>query len=203
MNNIYISFSPYIAKFLRKELSTGGKPIDIPEHLRSIRYWRTKPSCAHARLYELNRKPTLREMFIGALRVPGKKYPLSYVPYSLAFSEEEYKAMPASDEKRDELVAFLLPVTIPYGHAAHIPTNSKTIMAQTQGEQLHRAFIHYFYEQFSHFLHRYQQECMETMHIFTVMEAIEKFSEQYDLSSNDQYAIRKQYYRHRLMHPLP
>ena len=203
MNNIYISFSPYIAKFLRKELSTGGKPIDIPTHLRSIRYWRTKPSCTYATLYELNRKPTLREMFIKALRVPGKKHSLSYAPYSLAFSEEEYKAMPPSEEKRDELVAFLLPATIPCGHYAQIPTNDKTIMAQAQGEQLHRAFIHYFYEQFSYFLHRYQQECMETNKIFTVVEAIERFSEQYDLSSNDQNAIRIQYYRHRLMRSQP
>ena len=196
MNVIYISFSPYIAKFLRKELSEKGKPIDIPANLRSIRYWKSKGSGVYATQSELRRKPTIRKLFTSALRVPGKQYPY-YVPYALAFSQEEYESMPESDEKRDELVPFLLPVTVPYG-LTDIPTSPRTIMSQSGGEQVHRAFIHYFYEQFAEHLHRFQHECMETNQTFSVVEAIARFSDIYDLTSCDQDAIRKQYYRQRL-----
>ncbi len=198
MNKIYVSFSTYIAKYLRKELGEGSQPINIPPHLRSLRYWRSRGAGAYASLAKLKRMPTIRELFIRALRLPEKKYPY-YAPYSLAFSEEEYNAMSASDDKREELVAFQLPAVIPYGEV-NLPTNPRTLMAQIPGEQLRKAFIYYFYEQFAAFLHRYQMECVETMRPFTVVEAIAQFADVYDYSSNEQYALRGQYYRYRLQH---
>lgn len=190
MPTIYVSFSPHIAKVLRKDWGKNGQPIDIPSHARSDNYWKKQYPNMHLR--RIRQQPSLRELFIDALRTgQAERY---YLPYTLAYSEEEYRQFPDSDEKKNELVAFRMPNVITCGNTAK-PTNTKTVMEQKAGERFHQAAIFYFYDTFASFLHIYQFECIENGQPFNISEGIRLFSDKYDLSSNEQHNLRIQFYR--------
>lgn len=190
MANIYVSFSPHIAKVLRHELGGNDKAIDIAPRIRCDRYWMKR--FPDLKVQDLSRKPSFREMFYLALRVESEEG--TFIPYQRAYTEEEYKKFPESDDKRDELVAFVLPKVIHRGYGTLTP-NASTLMERYAGTQFRQAAIFFFYDLFSRFLHANQLECAKNHQPFNICEAIHLFGEKYDLSSSDEDALRQQYYR--------
>lgn len=193
MAKIYVSFSPYIAKVLRHELANDDGSIDIPLHVRSDTYWLHRSP--YLKPKELKRHPSLREMFESALRMEGDAD--SAQPYIKAYSEDEYNSFPDSDEKRNELVAFVMPRCLVRGRTTVVP-NGKTVMARYDGARFRQACIYYFYELFKAFLHANQLLCVKAKRPFSISEAIHLFVEEYDLGTNEEDALRIQYYRRKI-----
>lgn len=138
---------------------------------------------------DIKKKPSLRELFLSALRVEGCKK-----PYLKAYSEEEYNGFPDSEDKRNELVAFMLPKVLMRNYATFIP-NGKTQMEQYEGSQFRQAAIFHFYDLLSMSLHTTQMECMKCDRPFNICEAIHLFAEEYNLTSTEEDTLRRQYYR--------
>ena len=193
MSRIYVSFTPYIAKGLRHELADKQGVIDIPDHIRSDKYWKKAYPLFSDRQIKL--LPSLRELFLSSLRT-GKEGNW-FQPYSRAYSEQEYANFPDSDEKRDELVAFSMPKTLTIGHTTIMPTDTTTMDA-TIGQQFRQACIYHFYDLFAAFLHKHSYECMDNKQKFSICDAIQLFSDEYDFTTSEQHALRVQYYRRRI-----
>lgn len=196
MAAIYLSYSSHIAKVLRQELSKDGLPIELPAGMRPASYWRKFEPYLTA--IELKRKPSLRAMLIDALRTEDTTS--TATPYVLAFSEEEYKTFPESDEKKNELVAFALPKFLNIGNKT-ICTNSRTIMEKKRGQRFRQATIYYAYEILRNYLHTAELNAHKNNENFNLSEAIRKFADKYDMSSCEEATLLTQCYR-RLMRQL-
>lgn len=192
MAAIYISFSSHIAKVLRQSLGSDGNPIDIPATIRCDSYWHHIFPFADRKQLRLH--PSLLELFTKALRTGQEQR--AYIPYNLAYSENEYNNFPDSSEKRSELVSFLLPRTLDYG----VLTSANTVMEQGGGARFRQAAIYYAYDCFSAFLHANNYDCIREHRPFSVSEAIRLFADHYGMTSNEQDVLRQQYYRRKLYH---
>lgn len=190
---IYLSFNSHIAKVLRHKLSINGAPIDIPPYIRSDNYWRnSRPNISRK---QLRRMPSMSELFIKALRIRNEGR--SFVPYPLAFSENEYNGFPESDDKRDELVAFQLPKVIPWENTAKT-TNANTVMDKRGGQMFRQAAIYYVYDILATHLHTVRQETELNGNPFNISEGIRLFADEYDMTSNEQNTLLTQYYRRKI-----
>lgn len=190
MSKIYLRLSTQIAKVLRHELAGKNGAIDIPPHIRSDKYWQKR--CPYLKGQDIKRKPSLREMFERSLRTEQEEG--EFIPYNLAYCEDEYNQFPDSEEKQGELVAFTMPKTINRGFATYV-TNGKTIMEKFGGSAFRQALIYHFYELLSLSLHANQLECVREQRPFNISEAIHLFAADYNLSSNEEETLRIQYYR--------
>lgn len=189
MAAIYVSFSSHIAKVLRKEYAKNGMPIDIPAYISSSSYWRWRyPTIT---MVELRKKQTLREIFLDSLIFKEEKKRDVYIK---AWSEEEYRQFPDSEEKRDELVAFQLPKMLDHG----VPTSTKTTMERYAGQRFRQACIFHVYDILSKFLHKAEFDSMQAKKAFKLSEGIRMFADAYDLSANEQNTFLTQYYRRKI-----
>ena len=192
-NIIYISFSPYIASVLRKELSTKkDEPIRITHELKATAYWRKKYPYMSRR--QLDKQGSMQYLFISALREYNIKNIRNTRVYSLAFSQREVRNNPHLI-KMSSLVPFRLPSSIPDG-TKQKPTSENTLMDKFAGQKFRQAIIYYFYDLLKTFLHKTQHEARQRGETWQATTAIQQFCDYYDLSSEDYFNILRQYYRH-------
>lgn len=188
MNKIYVSFSSYIAKVLREDLASGKEPIDIPPYITVESFWKKRYPLMGGR--QLRKQPSLRQLFISSLRTEKE----DFIPYHLAYSEEEYKDFPESEDKKNELIEFAIPKVLTVGGNA-VVSNSRVLMDNNGGRLFRQAAIFHFYDLLSLFLHSLQLDCLKAKKPFSIREGIRLFADDYDLSSNEHDALYIQYFR--------
>lgn len=192
-NIIYISFSPYIAAVLRKELSAQkGEPIRITPELKATAYWKTKYPYMSRR--QLDKQGSMQYLFISALREYKIENIRNSRVYNLAFSQREVDGNPDLIRIHN-LVPFRLPSTIPDG-TGQKPTSENTLMDKFAGQKFRQAIIYYFYDLLKTFLRKTQHEARQREETWQATTAIQQFCDCYDLSSEDYFNILRQYYRH-------
>ena len=195
-NNIYISFPPYIATVLKKELPIRkGEAIRIHSDMKATEYWKNVYPFMGKR--GIDKLGNMEYLFIRALREFDQDHINNTNVYRLAFSQRMVDASPELI-RRKNLVPFRLPLTIPDG-TGQKDTSDNMMMDKEAGQQFRKAMTFHFYSIFKSFLQEAEHEAAMMGEPFTPSEAVQLFCDKYDLTSDDYFNLLRQYYRHPAM----